>query len=143
MILSNEIGFVHPSQLATLDRSPDATHYDETAFWNKDHKLAISTEILPHLYRAVMHEYMNVKKRLEGLIKQSIGKYSLESPTFGSDLDHLLESEILKHTMALLILNSDFGSAWNSRLLFSALSGVNFVCSLFCISNGNIKHLFS
>lgn len=121
--LINEIGFVHPSQLATLDRSPDATHYDETAFWNKDHKLAISTEILPHLYRAVMHEYMNVKKRLEGLIKQSIGKYSLESPTFGSDLDHLLESEILKHTMALLILNSDFGSAWNSRKMVIVRKG--------------------
>ncbi|RWW64383.1 hypothetical protein BHE74_00028382 [Ensete ventricosum] len=95
--LIDEIGFLHPSQFASLDEdssSSSPTLAPPTTFWNRNHKLAISTHVLCDLCVAVRH-----------------------AVTAGANLDHLLENEILKHTKALLILSFNFASAWNCRRL--------------------------
>ena len=92
--------------------------YDHTVFWNNNHKLAISIQALPHLYNAALHAYMDVKRSYEQSVRSSLNKDSSHDASCGGDFDHFLESEVLKHTRALLIMSYDFKSAWNSRWLF-------------------------
>ncbi|XP_008789408.1 protein prenyltransferase alpha subunit repeat-containing protein 1-B [Phoenix dactylifera] len=140
--LINEIGFVHPSQFASLNedlggslpqstnivQSPDGImdpdisefgviQYDKTAFWNYNHKLAISIQVLPQLYSAALHAYKDVTRSYKGSINLSLNLDAPEDTAALANSSHLLENEILKHTRALLILSCDFGSAWNSRKL--------------------------
>ncbi|XP_066329092.1 uncharacterized protein [Miscanthus floridulus] len=60
-------------------------------FWCRDHKLAISAEILPKLYHAARDAYCNAR----------------DAP--------LSPTHLLRHTKALLILCPDLLTAWNSR----------------------------
>ncbi|EEC71286.1 hypothetical protein OsI_03299 [Oryza sativa Indica Group] len=60
----------------------------------KDHKLAISMEILPKLYRAARHAYSNSAAAKDG---------------------PLMEIDLMRHSKALLILCPDMLTAWNSR----------------------------
>ncbi|CAL9769933.1 unnamed protein product [Musa acuminata subsp. burmannicoides] len=140
--LIDEIGFLHPSQFASLDEDSSSSsptlatsvrladsnietsitesntvQYDKTTFWNRDHKLAISTHVLCHLCVAARHAYMDVSRRYKASINLSLNSSAFCSVTSGANLDHLLENEILKHTKALLILSFNFASAWNCRRL--------------------------
>lgn len=84
--------------------------YDQTVFWNNNHKLAISIQALPQLYNAALRAYMDVNKSYK-----SPDKDSSDIASCGGDFNNFLENELLKHTKALLILSYDFRSAWNSR----------------------------
>ncbi|TVU23283.1 hypothetical protein EJB05_25638 [Eragrostis curvula] len=98
--LIDEVGFLHPTQLGSLDFSQDrnsttqATEICQRYFWCRDHKLAISYEILPELYRAARNAYTSAR----------------------TDHDPPLSTKhLMKHSKALLILCPDLLTAWNSR----------------------------
>lgn len=139
-LCSDEVGFVHPDQFPALNEGPSSSlspacilgqsaddilnkdtvelhvvHYDKKVFWNKDHKLAISILVLPQLYNAALNAYMDANRRYKQSIRSHINKGSFDDANCGGDFDQFLESEVLKHTRALLILSYDFKSAWNSR----------------------------
>ncbi|XP_065851720.1 uncharacterized protein [Euphorbia lathyris] len=130
--LIDEVGFVHPSQFASLNKEAKSSKFqskdgilssgihevsvsdnEDTIFWNKDHKLGISTHVLLPLYKASRDAFMDVireYKRLEHFC--SISENEIHSCEFSP-----LESEVMKHSKALLLLSCDFGTAWNSRKL--------------------------
>ena len=97
----DEVGFVHPTQFATLtkDSTGDAAILDGTTFWCKDHKLGVSTQVVLPLYNAAKLAFITAMEEYKRL---------------GDDG---LESEVMKHSKALLLLSFDFGTAWNSRSL--------------------------
>ncbi|KAM3705306.1 hypothetical protein ACJW31_03G069600 [Castanea mollissima] len=99
--LIDEVGFVHPTQFATLteDSTGDAAISDGTTFWCRDHKLGVSTQAILPLYNAAKRAFIAAMEEYK-----SLG-------------DDGLESEVMKHSKALLLLSSDFGTAWNSRKL--------------------------
>ncbi|XP_030959441.1 protein prenyltransferase alpha subunit repeat-containing protein 1-like isoform X2 [Quercus lobata] len=99
--LIDEVGFVHPTQFATLteDSTGDAAISDGTTFWCRDHKLGVSTQAVLPLYNAAKRAFIAAMEEYKRL---------------GDDG---LESEVMKHSKALLLLSSDFGTAWNSRKL--------------------------
>lgn len=121
LFYSDELGFVHPTQLAALNAqsglalSSDAIQsageimsegtvegsifYDQTAFWNRDHKLAISTTELPQLYIAAKRMFFD-----------SIKKYKSSQ-----NQDQSLPNDVLRHSKSFLLLCCDSGTAWNSR----------------------------
>lgn len=103
--------------------------YDKTAFWNYNHKLAISTQVLPQLYSAALHAYKDVTRSYKGSVNLSLNVDAPDDTAAPANSSHLLENEILKHTRALLILSHDFGSAWNSRSFSSlvVVYGVSFL----------------
>ncbi|KAK9919443.1 hypothetical protein M0R45_028035 [Rubus argutus] len=100
----DEIGFVHPSQFVNLNEQarhsvPSSSGSvcnvlcsaeGNTMFWNRDHKLGISTEVLIPLYREAKHALMAANRTG-------------------------IESEIMNHSRAALLISSDFGTAWHSR----------------------------
>jgi len=98
--LIDEVGFLHPTQFNSLgcgqdgDSAPQAPELQRRYFWCRDHKLAISAEILPELYRAARDAYCS----------------SRNAP--------LPASHLMSHTKALLILCPDLLTAWNSRFAF-------------------------
>lgn len=100
---SDEVGFVHPTQFATLaeDSTGDAAISDGTTFWCRDHKLGVSTQAVLLLYNAAKRAFIAAMEEYKRL----------------GDGDDGLESEVMKHSKALLLLSSDFGTAWNSRSL--------------------------
>ncbi|KAE8009953.1 hypothetical protein FH972_006356 [Carpinus fangiana] len=106
--LIDEVGFIHPSQFAKLyEEAGDDIAIPSSAdatFWSRDHKLGVSTQVLLPLYTAAKHAFM-----------AAIGEYK----RFGDDVvsDDRVESEVMMHSRALLLLSSDFGTAWNSRKL--------------------------
>ncbi|CAH2046491.1 unnamed protein product [Thlaspi arvense] len=114
--LIDEVGFIHPSQFTVLDK--EAGFFSEvTSFWNQDHKLGISTDILMRLCKDAKHAFLtafNEYKRHENASPESPAK-------------NTLESKVMKHSQALLLLSSDFGTAWNARKLI--LSGKNQPCA--------------
>ncbi|XP_039802743.1 protein prenyltransferase alpha subunit repeat-containing protein 1-like isoform X3 [Panicum virgatum] len=95
--LIDEVGFLHPTQFNSLgcgqdgDSAPQAPELQHRYFWCRDHKLGISAEILPKLYRAARDAYYN----------------SRNAP--------LPATLLMSHTKALLILCPDLLTAWNSR----------------------------
>lgn len=94
---SDEIGFVHPSQFVNLNEEarhsvPSSSAEGNTMFWNRDHKLGISTEVLIPLYREAKHALMAANRTG-------------------------IESEIMNHSRAALLISSDFGTAWHSRYI--------------------------
>ncbi|XP_050277934.1 uncharacterized protein LOC126719424 [Quercus robur] len=98
--LIDEVGFVHPTQFATLteDSTGDAAISDGTTFWSRDHKLGVSIQAVLPLYNAAKRAFIAAREECKRL---------------GDDG---LESEVMKHSKALLLLSSDFGTAWNSRI---------------------------
>nr|CAB3462521.1 unnamed protein product [Digitaria exilis] len=97
--LIDEVGFLHPTQFRSLgcgqdgdsDSSPQAPEFQYEYFWCREHKLAISSEILPELYRAARDAYYNSRN------------------------DSSQAAQLMSHTKALLILCPDMLTAWNSR----------------------------
>ncbi|EXB93160.1 Protein prenyltransferase alpha subunit repeat-containing protein 1 [Morus notabilis] len=112
--LIDEVGFIHPSQFVALSEEASSSADYETSssgvlsnvnacFWNKDHKLGISTVALLPLYRAAKSAFMAAIKQYKAL--------SNSSSHDG------IESEVRTHSRALLLLSCDFGTAWHSRKL--------------------------
>ncbi|XWS57764.1 hypothetical protein CRYUN_Cryun09bG0201200 [Craigia yunnanensis] len=117
---SDEVGFIHPSQFVTLskecgeygDSSEDgAFEPRSTKFWNKDHKLGISTEVLLPLCKAAKSAFMDAMKQYKTRSHLSDDKHEDENIMYGSLSCQSLESEVIKHSRVLLLLTSDFGSA--------------------------------
>ncbi|KAK7286988.1 hypothetical protein RJT34_22379 [Clitoria ternatea] len=134
--LIDELGFIHPSQFALLNEesgissnlSDEAIHQsadrivnaeesskqDNICFWNRDHKLGISTHILLPLYRAAKHTFMTTFKQYKMCDNQP-DRVGICVPT-STSCDHL-ESMLLRHSKSLLLLSCDFMTAWNCRKL--------------------------
>ncbi|CAN6714757.1 unnamed protein product [Malus baccata var. baccata] len=136
----DEVGFLHPSQFSKLNKEavtrpdPDILlEYQDrhvladtqvhsspssdgstvmrpangnSVFWNEDHKLGISTQVFFPLYEASKHAFMAAN--VSGDEKSLYVSLSL---------DNSFESDVMKHSRALLLLSSDFGTAWHSRKL--------------------------
>ncbi|EOY10906.1 PREDICTED: protein prenyltransferase alpha subunit repeat-containing protein 1 isoform X2 [Theobroma cacao] len=124
--LIDEVGFIHPSQFVTLCKeggeSGDSSEDDvlgprNTKFWNRDHKLGISTEVLLPLCKAAKGAFMDAMKQYRTLNSLSNNKHEHENIMYGSLSRQSFDSEIMKHSRALLLLSCDFGTAWNSRKL--------------------------
>ncbi|KAE9451237.1 hypothetical protein C3L33_16873, partial [Rhododendron williamsianum] len=138
---SDEVGFIHPSQFVTLNREAGGSlassvrttlqsedgllrprvpevNSSETVFWCRDHKLGISTQVLLPLYNAAKHAFM---ASLESY-KSHSSVFAKKDESGGNDMSscfspslNFLESELMKHSRALLLLSCDFVTAWNSR----------------------------
>ncbi|KAE8805683.1 protein prenyltransferase alpha subunit repeat-containing protein 1 [Hordeum vulgare] len=95
--LIDEVGFLHPTQFHSLlvdSANKSAFQY----FWCTDHKLAISSDILPELYRAARRAHSDT---------------ALNRPS--SSPSASAAALIMMHSKALLILCPDLLTAWNSR----------------------------
>ncbi|KAM3376825.1 putative protein isoform X1 [Capsicum galapagoense] len=119
--LIDEIGFIHPSQFASLNEdigTPSTSvgsvqkKTSGTLFWGRDHKLGISTNVLFPLYVAAKNAFLEAYKNYKVHHRDDKNASSCSS---SSPLS--LESELMKHSRALLLLSCDFGTAWNSRKL--------------------------
>ncbi|CAN1246936.1 Protein prenyltransferase alpha subunit repeat-containing protein 1-B (Fragment) [Linum grandiflorum] len=116
--LINEVGFIHPSQLAALEKRAESDSSQSQSsslldpgddhFWIQNHKLGISSDILLQLYAAARKEFMNAVVEYKKLVDPS--HPSAEA----------LETAVMKHSKALLLLSPDFGTAWNSRKLIAS-----------------------
>ncbi|KAK9700181.1 hypothetical protein RND81_08G221800 [Saponaria officinalis] len=121
--LIDEVGFIHPSLLLMLKEEEEnrlnhssgrqelddneTTVLEDSAlkaknafFWSREHKLGISTAYLLPFYRAAKTRFMDAYE-----------SYKMHA----SDVDVETENELMKHSTALLLLSSDFGTAWNAR----------------------------
>ncbi|KAJ6757404.1 PROTEIN PRENYLTRANSFERASE ALPHA SUBUNIT REPEAT-CONTAINING PROTEIN 1 [Salix koriyanagi] len=106
--LIDEVGFIHPSQFVTLNKEATSSlKHEDANFWSRDHKLAISTDVLLPLYNAAKDAFMHAisQYKRHGNLSDASG--------YASNL----ESEAMKHSKALLLLSCDFGTAWNFRKL--------------------------
>ncbi|CAN4112549.1 unnamed protein product [Withania somnifera] len=119
--LIDEIGFIHPSQFAALNEdigtpSTSVGSMQKTTFgslfWGRDHKLGISTKVLFPLYVAAKNAFVEAFKNY----KVHHGDDKNASICSSSSALNL-ESELMMHSRALLLLSCDFGTAWNSRKL--------------------------
>ncbi|KAI4352730.1 hypothetical protein L6164_006951 [Bauhinia variegata] len=133
--LIDEVGFIHPSQLLALyegsgistsssDKAmhqsggrsfADTSNQENIYFWNRDHKLGISTHVLLPLYKAAKQEFMIAFKQFKTLGSQS-DKVGDSSLVFESSYD-CLEIILMRHSRSLLLLSCDFMTAWNCRKL--------------------------
>ncbi|KAK9175196.1 hypothetical protein WN944_027202 [Citrus x changshan-huyou] len=110
--LIDEVGFIHPSQFATLKEeigdslSSEDKDHESTSFWIRDHKLGISTQILIPVYKAAKHAFMS-----------ALRQYKTPGYFSGKSQDDTLAIEVMIHSKALLLLSCDFATAWNSRKL--------------------------
>ncbi|KAG5532956.1 hypothetical protein RHGRI_027266 [Rhododendron griersonianum] len=141
--LIDEVGFIHPSQFVTLNREAGGSlassvrttlqsedgllrprvpevNSSETVFWCRDHKLGISTQVLLPLYNAAKHAFMasleSYKSHSSVSAKKDESGGNDMSSCFSPSL-YFLESKLMKHSRALLLLSCDFVTAWNSRKL--------------------------
>lgn len=140
--LINEVGFIHPSQFLALSEeagnlipssletitqpedeyvNPKLSENNSSAmvFWNRDHKLGISTEYLLPLYNAAKYAFMAAVGRYNDIKLSVYQKESAEENVSGhsSSSQNFCAVEVMKHSRALLLLSSDFGTAWNYRKL--------------------------
>ncbi|KAM1095834.1 hypothetical protein ACFXTH_010594 [Malus domestica] len=116
----DEVGFLHPSQFSKLNK--EAGHSSPSSdgnsvFWNRDHKLGISTQVLFPLYEAAKHAFMAASRQYKALNSKSDVSGDEKSLYVSLSLDNSFESDVMKHSRALLLLSSDFGTAWHSRKL--------------------------
>ncbi|CAN6582198.1 unnamed protein product [Malus baccata var. baccata] len=124
----DEVGFLHPSQFSELNK--EAGHspsFDDSTvlrsadgnsvFWNRDHKLGISTQILLPLYKAAKHAFVAASRQYKALNRKSDLSGDENSSCASLSLDSSFESDVMKHSRALLLLSCDFGTAWHSRKL--------------------------
>jgi len=132
---SDELGFIHPSQFLLLneesgisanlsdevihqsaDRAATSDKYskqEKLYFWNRDHKLGISTHVLIPLYRAAKHAFMTAFKQYKMCGNQSDNiELCLPASVYHDHLENIL----LRHSRSLLLLSCDFMTAWNCRL---------------------------
>ncbi|XP_020867094.1 uncharacterized protein LOC9329818 isoform X2 [Arabidopsis lyrata subsp. lyrata] len=121
--LINEVGFIHPSQFNLLDEEAGSSSVyqnelqpnNETSrkFWNQDHKLGISTDILVQLCKDAKHVFLlafeEYKRHGNACNESQIENFSCSPGT--------PEIEVMRHSQAVLLLSSDFGTAWNARKL--------------------------
>lgn len=129
--LIDELGFVHPSQLASLHEtsSPLPLSHEEndgetpasadpSAFWCADHKLAIAVPALAPLYRAAKSAFLATRRDYQFLLLKSRGQAHVHAPSechnTQEDL-HCLVQKLLSYTRAVVILNSAYKSAWHAR----------------------------
>ncbi|KAG7599084.1 Protein prenyltransferase alpha subunit [Arabidopsis suecica] len=121
--LIDEVGFIHPSQFNLLDEEAGSSSVyqnelqpnNETSrkFWNQDHKLGISTDILVQLCKDAKHVFLlafeEYKRHGNACNESQIENFSCSPGT--------PEIEVMRHSQAVLLLSSDFGTAWNARKL--------------------------
>ncbi|XP_019434245.1 PREDICTED: uncharacterized protein LOC109340930 isoform X2 [Lupinus angustifolius] len=132
--LIDELGFIHPSQFDLLNEesgiscnsfdeancqstdkilSEQSSKQENVYFWNKDHKLGISTHILLPLYKDAKHSFLTALKRYKTCSNQSNKDGDCLPASSSCDLESLL----MRHSRSLLLLSCDFMTAWNSRKL--------------------------
>ena len=130
----DEVGFIHPSQLAELRKEAGSTSRDrlmgsaqteantfDLVFWSREHKLGISTTALLPLYKAAKHAFMEAIRQyqtLTDLQRERDDSKDVNASTFTSSSISILETDVMKHSRALLLLSCDFGTAWNCRSLY-------------------------
>lgn len=121
---SDEIGFIHPSQFVVLNEDIDnpSTSVGSvqkttfgTLFWGRDHKLGISTKVLFPLYVAAKNAFVKAYKNYK------VHHRDDKNASICSSSPLSLESELMKHSRALLLLSCDFGTAWSSRFVLITL----------------------
>ncbi|KAK6136079.1 hypothetical protein DH2020_030184 [Rehmannia glutinosa] len=138
----DEVGFIHPMQFTAFTEEahgspslssgagpqledgitkpkPVQDGSSDTFFWHSEHKLGISTLVLVPLYSAAKDAFMDAYKRYRMLSESQVKKDEVldkNALCMTSFLD-IVESEIMKHSRALLLLSCDFGTAWNARKL--------------------------
>ncbi|XP_020551005.1 protein prenyltransferase alpha subunit repeat-containing protein 1 isoform X2 [Sesamum indicum] len=134
----DELGFIHPSQFAALNEelhsssepasllsaetrsNPVRDTSSHTFFWHNEHKLGISTLFLVPLYNAAKDAFMDAYKRysmLRGSQVKKDEKLDDNSLNSSASLMDIVETQVMKHSRALVLLSCDFGTAWNSRKL--------------------------
>lgn len=133
--LIDEVGFIHPSQFAALNGevpsvpssssgghpqpADEITRFcasefaSDMFFWNREHKLGISTLVILPLYTAAKDAFMEAHKQYT-MLSYLDGQKDQSETASSHDI---FESQVMKHSRALLLLSSDFGMAWNSRKL--------------------------
>ncbi|XP_063935930.1 uncharacterized protein LOC108224403 isoform X2 [Daucus carota subsp. sativus] len=116
----NEVGFIHPSQFLALNEEAaapvseelSAANSSDMVFWHRDHKLGISTQYLVPLYKAAKCAFMAAVGRYnDSNLSAESGEKNVSS------LQDLCAVQVMKRSRALLLLTSDFGTAWNYRKL--------------------------
>lgn len=138
----DEVGFIHPSQFLALAEEagtmvsasletisqPEGECVSrellggttpDTVFWNRDHKLGISTDYLLPLYKAAKYAFMAAVGRYDNAKLSGFQEESGEASVSGrsSSFQNFCAVDVMKHSRALLLLSSDFGTAWNYRKL--------------------------
>ncbi|GAU20194.1 hypothetical protein TSUD_352580 [Trifolium subterraneum] len=138
--LIDELGFIHPSQFSLLNEesgisanlSDEAIHQsvdriassdeyskqDNLCFWNRDHKLGISTHVLLPLYKAAKHAFFTAFKQHKMCGNQS-DKVGICLPVLASH-DHL-ESILLRHSRKLVVSKKKQISMFVDELRLSEL----------------------
>ncbi|GAB2277631.1 hypothetical protein Dimus_012339 [Dionaea muscipula] len=137
--LIDEVGFIHPNQLLALSEDADAASPSPgpgsgdtrqsvevspnriAAFWNGDHKLGISTHYLLPLYTAARQRFVTALGKYKTSSDSSVQPkdgYGEETPISLALSE--IEMEVMRHSKALLLLCSDFGTAWNLRKLIGS-----------------------
>lgn len=134
------MGFVHSTLFATLNEeihgSPSSSSgagsrpevqvsksnlvgdsRSDAYFWHSEHKLGISTLVIVSLYRAAKDAFMDSYKRYRSLSSCEVKKDETLDNNASMCWLNTLESEVMRHSKALLLLSCDFGTAWNSRYL--------------------------
>ncbi|CAA0185791.1 unnamed protein product [Arabidopsis thaliana] len=117
--LIDEVGFIHPSQFTMLDKEAGFSNEFQpnngtsSKFWNQDHKLGISTDILVQLCKDAKHVFLLALQEYK-----SHGNACDESQIKNISCSPCIpESDVMKHSQSVLLLSSDFGTAWNARKL--------------------------
>ncbi|CAA7017434.1 unnamed protein product [Microthlaspi erraticum] len=126
--LIDEVGFIHPSLFTELDKEAgvSSAYQNEvqpstetsTSFWSQDHKLGISTDILIQLCKDAKHAFLAALKEYK--CHEDARSESSPSTNISSGVScslRAIENKVMKHSQALLLLSSDFGTAWNARKL--------------------------
>ncbi|XP_042000128.1 protein prenyltransferase alpha subunit repeat-containing protein 1-A-like [Salvia splendens] len=142
--LIDEVGFIHPTQFAflsedfpsstslssvadgslleddTIKSEPALCNSSDTCFWHHEHKLGISTLVLVQLYRAAKDAFMDSHRQCRMLSSSQCKKdEKLDeiASVCSTSFLNIAEIEVMRHSKALLLLSSDFGTAWNFRKL--------------------------
>ena len=114
---------MHPSQFVKLNEelgssksaSSEITGNENSEFWLQHHKLGISTQILHPLYIAARNTFMAATRKYRSSCNQDDQTMAGNSLCGLSNSLNIVESDVMKHSRALLLLSCDFGTAWNSR----------------------------
>ena len=145
---SDEVGFIHPTQFAflsedvpsstslspvadgslleddTIKSEPAVCNSSNTCFWHHEHKLGISTLVLAQLYRAAKDAFMDSHRQCRMLSSSQCKKdEKLDeiASVCSTSFLNIAEIEVMRHSKALLLLSSDFGTAWNFRYIHAPL----------------------
>lgn len=112
--------------------------YDKSAFWCSHHKLAIAVPALAPIYDVAKKEFLASRKAYTkwmaaarsssthpSSLSTQLSEVSLENGHANGDLKvvdletgneaALLQKNLMLYTRVLVIVNSDFASAWNAR----------------------------